>query len=131
VTDQFLISRSRRHPASADSEASTSPRVRFTVRWMMVAVAVVGLLCGGLALMERRQVFLSRAAKHSDLASMRPAFYHPGPNMWANATFAEAARRVNTYPSLHAAYHDYLRRKYENAARHPWLCISPDPPYPE
>lgn len=30
-----------------------------------------------------------------------------------------------------AGYHDGLRRKYEAAARRPWVAVAPDPPPPE
>ena len=34
------------------------------------------------------------------------------------------------YYRVRAAHHDALRRKYESAARHPWLPVPPDPPEP-
>ena len=30
-----------------------------------------------------------------------------------------------------AHYHGQMRRKYERAARYPWLTVAPDPPVPE
>jgi hypothetical protein len=48
-------------------------------------------------------------------------------------TFAAAARKERAgerrYRAL-ARYHVELRRKYERAARYPWLPVAPDPPEP-
>lgn len=30
-----------------------------------------------------------------------------------------------------AEHHELLARKYEQAARHPWLPVEPDPPEPD
>jgi hypothetical protein len=39
-------------------------------------------------------------------------------------------RRLAQQSALRAAYHAALGRKYERAARYPWLAIEPDPPIP-
>src|SRR4051794_28479335 len=42
------------------------PRVRFTVRRMMVAVAIVGLLVGSVTLMRRRAYYQHKVALHRE-----------------------------------------------------------------
>jgi hypothetical protein len=104
------------------------PRFRFTVRRMMVAMAVVAVLCGGEVLRRRRAFYLERAdlyAKHEDgylrsvadltkLAKEVPALREAASNIRQLAERAAARRRC-----------------YERAARYPWLAIPPDPPEPE
>jgi len=41
------------------------PRPRFTLRWLMIAVAVVGVAFGGIIIHGRRNRYLSLAANHA------------------------------------------------------------------
>ncbi len=84
------------------------PRLRFTVRRMLMAVAAVALLFG--LLVERRQNFRGIAADHASV--IKPYA--------ATGWITEAQ----------VMYHDEMRRKYEWAARHPWLLVAPDPSPP-
>ncbi len=90
------------------------PIPRFTVRRMMIAVAVVALGCGGWHAWERINLHRRLALKHEVLAHLlREGHAHLGPDpMWA-------------------AHHEALRIKYQRAARYPWLPVAPDPPGPE
>src|SRR3954464_961716 len=97
------------------------PRVRFTVRGMMAAVAIVGALSG--CLIERHTRFRRMAAQHANQKS-RP---------WPSHTLGGDAevdrymlRMIGKY-----RWHDRLEPKYERAARYPWLPVAPDPPEPE
>ena len=101
------------------------PRVRFTVRWMMVVVAIVAaIVLTAIFLNRRSDEFWGRAA------------YHQGGEAMSRAV-AFRARRLNDDVRLiaHAeqmeAHHRALKLKYERAARHPWLPVAPDPPEPE
>ncbi len=87
------------------------PRVRFTVRRMMVAVAVAACI---FCLIERRRRFLIIVGRlrMPDARFLR----HPGD--------ADYVLRL-------ARWHDELQAKYEFAAAHPWLPVAPDPPAPE
>jgi hypothetical protein len=85
-------------------------RPRFTVRRLMVAVAVAGLLIAGWIEGERRRVrFLAIADDHS----------------WG----ADSAIGVISREKM--AWHETMEGKYERAARYPWLPVPPDPPEPE
>src|SRR5262245_54061673 len=43
------------------------PRPRFTVRWLMVAIAVVALAIGGSLMWQRRLAYLALAASHAQM----------------------------------------------------------------
>jgi hypothetical protein len=86
------------------------PRVRFTVRRMMVAVAVLAIsMAAGLRWFDLR----SRARAYAFWAAVSPVSFK-GPK----------GERL-------ATHYDLLRLKYEWAARYPWLPVAPDPPEPE
>jgi hypothetical protein len=91
------------------------PRLRFTVRQMMVVVALVAAVMG--LSIERHRRFARIAARHravmyegaSVVAGPRPGYRLTGSG-W---------RHFKTY------------LKYARAARYPWLPVAPDPPEPE
>jgi hypothetical protein len=78
------------------------PRARFTVRRMMVAVAVSGVASVWWAKQgeRRRAEFLDASANHALFSVGR------------------------------GDYHDRMSAKYERAADFPWLPVWPDPPHP-
>jgi hypothetical protein len=91
---------------------------RFTVRRLMVAVAIVGGLLGsGLWLGNRSLAFRRIADQHA--AELwwfyTPPGVDPGP------------------PGINSArdqWHADMMYKYRRAARYPWLPVAPDPPEP-
>ncbi len=86
------------------------PRFRFTMRLMVVAVALAGLSLGiGSALQRRVALFQQRASQEAFLLGSQR---HPLPE-----------RKV--------PHHESLRRKYERAAGYPRLPVEPDPPEPQ
>jgi hypothetical protein len=105
------------------------PRVRFTVRRLMAAVAAVAV---GLASYEagrrwssHRRRCLTAVAGHQWAAEMfrarlrnnASAFYPTAADLrWAN-------RR--------AEYHERMERKWAQAATRPWESVAPDPPEPD
>jgi hypothetical protein len=102
------------------------PRVRFTVRRLMVAVAAVGLIVGlGVEGERRRERFRQEAIRHyvirSDGESAR--------RVWAQlpTVFPERVAAIKAWLS----YHDRMARKYERAARFPWRPVAADPPEPQ
>jgi len=127
------------------------PRVRFTVRRMMIAVAIVGvLLASGMEarwLHRKHREYVNRASidsegerlysewaawdiKHeSDLRSMFKRYGHEGLDDWARRMADYHGRQAAKF-TLWANYHARMKAKYEAAARRPWLPVEPDPPEP-
>ncbi len=89
------------------------PRVRFTVRRMMVAVAAVACIFWASLLIERRRRFLIIIDSHR-MPDARFLRYHDA-----------------DYELRLIRWHDEMQAKYEFAAAHPWLPVAPDPPAPE
>ena len=99
-----------------------SPRVRFTVRRLMVAVAVVAILCGASVLVRRSSYFRAKAVRYRvrvgmerSLLSMLMMRYDSSEPEWAGPR----RRRISRLQEL--------MRKYDRAARYPWLPVAPDP----
>jgi hypothetical protein len=88
------------------------PRVRFTVRWMMVAIAVVAIYFGWSRWMERRSerfraLWIEHINKVGEISSPKPS-----------------PHEVQGY------YHLKMGEKYRAAMNRPWLPVEPDPPEP-
>ena len=88
------------------------PRFRFTVRRMMVVVAIVAIL---IALKVRRDRFVALAAHYA----MKEELTLGTADAVLASDRAKAARR------------ERLRVTYTRAARYPWLPVAPDPPEPQ
>ena len=105
-------------------------RVRFSLRWMMAAVAAVAMVvAAGEGLRRRRESFELRAEifaqKVSDeiVAEQNYRSNHRSDNMgYDPRTSAAHYQFVDHY--------DALRGKYNRAAARPWLSVAPDPPEP-
>jgi hypothetical protein len=102
------------------------PRVRFTVRRMMIASALTALvLWGGRTLLERRGRFEKRAQGEA-MAALREIMGH----VYRTSPGTTSPQPLFTdFPKVR--YHNSLSEKYHFAARHPWLPVEPDPPAPE
>src|SRR5436309_1037307 len=107
---------------------------RFRLRTMMVAVAVVSIAWVGairvLDLLELRDMY--RRFEHefgregmleTAIASVR--------RLVSDSRRPHMLRAYVPLRSGRAAYYAALRRKYERAARYPWLPVAPDPPPPQ
>jgi hypothetical protein len=103
------------------------PRVRFTMRRMMVAVAVMAVAMGTVEGLRRRRASFQRRAlecgeKTSAVAwAMQLARFN---NRWTDDQRTDTA-----YDQLYDHY-EALRVKYEQAAAHPWWFVGPDLPEP-
>jgi hypothetical protein len=105
------------------------PRVRFTVRRMMVAVAIVALLAGVGRAYHRHVRFKEIAFEHDFKAHP----FHCGmaiPDESNIAEWKEWRERRNRESKMET-YHAQMFDKYERAARLPWLFVEPDPPEPK
>ncbi len=89
------------------------PRLIFTTRRLMIAVAVLGLLFGGVNLGLRSVHYRREALIHEFLEEILAVQqHHSGPD------------------PERSAYHAALKLKYQRAAARPWLAVEPDPPDP-
>ena len=108
------------------------PRVRFTVRGMMVAVAIVGMACGGELIRRRRNYYLNEADTYAyGERIFRESADEPLEGCRAGQVSREAQARFKVETLATADHYAALKRKYARAARYPWLPVAPDPPEPE
>jgi hypothetical protein len=107
------------------------PRLKFTIRALMIAVAIVAL---GLGLWFQIQkwrrlaaVYQAEAARHAALETeyQRRLLWDLGPGHARPAWLAGVASL-----ELHVAHHANLAEKYRDAADRPWWPAPPDPPPP-
>jgi hypothetical protein len=144
--------------ARAEDQAMRLPRMRFTVRSVMFAIAVVAIAISGVLWgrkMRRLSGEFARAATaNKQLESQCREFEGHWRSMLG--PFEELARSKPDIPPGSVAefqknqqqmldivrknavrwaqvadHHAALKRKYERAARYPWLSVDPDPPRPE
>ena len=85
------------------------PRVRFTVRRMMVSVVVISVFAAVVRTWSLSATYNHRCETH-----------------YIGMLHADASGDRAT-----AAYHAAMLAKYQHAARYPWLLVPPDPPEPE
>lgn len=109
------------------------PRLRFTVKRMVIAAAVPALILGASGLVVRRATFVGQARDHGAwLRGYRAnlAAYDSGRMQYRNATpdfiqgYGDVLRR-------RIRHHEQLVAKYDRAARYPWVSVAPDPPEPD
>ena len=89
------------------------PRVRFTVRGLMVAVAVVGVVLGGFVELMRRRIRFRNMAACLERRAM---------DIWAS----EHGDPEN--PSELVRWHFRMSCRYDYAAAYPWLPVETEPP---
>ena len=110
------------------------PRPRFTVRWLMIAVAAVALMISGAAWATRRHrqavaSYEERLIYHRTNAGFNRSSLEAKPLTWIPIPPPSPAE-LDRY-RRGAEYHEAMVLKYERALRYPWLPASPDPPEPE
>jgi hypothetical protein len=131
---------------------------RFTVRGMMLAVAVIAIVIGADNMRRRRDHYLEARALHelmernyreaadfyassadqNERESRRlraagvPSEGHPQSSILGAIESHAADQRLKERAALdQSRRRGLLRRKYELAARSPGLPVAPDPPEPE
>lgn len=100
------------------------PRPRFTVRRLMLAVAVAAVVLTTVQWWRRRASYAERAEYHRRWSESKHSFTPDGMS-------EEQMRRAFAEMAAENRFHRDLARKYEHAARYPWLPVAPDPPLPE
>jgi hypothetical protein len=116
------------------------PRMRFTVRRLIVVVTGVGILLGVFVLRRRADEYSWIAGRHefdADLCERSAGGEEMkgvacGPKGCYFFDVPAASTAEERAKMLRLAQHHYtLMWKYERAARLPWFPVEPDPPAPE
>lgn len=118
--------RATHHPSPRTAEAPPMrfPRVQFTVRRMMLAVAVSAMLMGTARAGWHCYYCVRMAEVHAWMGAM--GYGRCGmerPTAEEELAYKEHNRKL-------AGYHARIEKKYRRAAWRPWEPILPDPPYP-
>jgi hypothetical protein len=110
------------------------PRVRFTMRLMMVAAAVVGTVLGLAHWFESRAAWLrARRDFHSDrwtLTIVEPRG-EDGRVTGPLQVTEYGGRPVDGLRARRELWNYRMFKKYIKAAENPWLPVEPDPPEPK
>lgn len=116
------------------------PRPRFTVRRLMVVVAIVAMILGVWLWAERRRARFSALESWHDRQVLWDVCIiagHPGPDgeyVWEAEPRPRPLKPGTPRASPHqlriSTWHYRLASKYRRAARYPWLPVEPDPPEP-
>jgi hypothetical protein len=96
---------------------------RFTVRRLMVTVAIAGIVLGPLAYLGQR------SKRFGQISRVHVRAMSDGAIEAANLKRRGDPR--SKLASARADYHQAMWLKYFHAARYPWLPVEPDPPEPE
>jgi hypothetical protein len=111
---------------------------RLTIRRLMAAMALIGIIIGGVQFFRLRRHYLDRADDHARMA----AYFVSSPESilyWEARWSAQFEGKRPPYPwssgppyvAAIVAHHTSMKAKYEYAARYPWLTVEPDPSEPE
>jgi hypothetical protein len=104
------------------------PRVRLTVRRMMVAVALIALPLAALGEIQRRRAAYLRVAD-SHYSRLTNDTNRLGRGI--GPYFISPVTTGNPREDRLITYRVQMIDKYVDAARRPWLPVPPDPPEPE
>jgi hypothetical protein len=110
------------------------PRPRLTMRLMMVAVAVVGMILGLAHWFESRAAWLC-ARRDFHLARWSLTIVQPrgedGRVTGPLQVTEYGGRPVDGLRARRELWNYQMFQKYEHSARYPWLPVEPDPPEPQ
>jgi hypothetical protein len=109
------------------------PRLR--LRTLLIAVAVAGMVLGEGLMIQRRARLRATSARHAAQEQMwttLAAAAGQRPSRRVDWSYRGVRRQTDQGRCRAAAdYHARLARKYDRAARYPWLPVAPDPPPPQ
>ncbi len=113
------------------------PRLRFTIRRLMVIVAIVSLIFSWVVTVrnsreaELRRSLAAYHAREEEMALRAAALHKLEPDFISFLEHGRSSEAIVSHLLQHAANEAKLKRKYEKAARYPWLPVAPDPPKPK
>jgi hypothetical protein len=110
---------------------------RFSLRWLMVAVAVLSLVFFGESIRQRRaadqrrESYRGRAERYRFEAMRFRDWYEKWPTEGMHRWHSSVYAAIPALKLKWAIYFEELSRKYASAASRPWELAPPDPPPPE
>jgi hypothetical protein len=109
------------------------PRLRFTLRWMLIVVAISGVSMASAIVSHRYQRIAKRHHAKLDFYSIRSmsVVVDPTCKHLAFCSGQWLCKPCDAKVNRLLIYHMKLIRKYERAAYYPWLAVASDPPEPE
>jgi hypothetical protein len=110
------------------------PRFRFTVRRMMVVVAIVAVIFAVGGMVRRSMRLRERAEFHERMGREEAEATRAVEDLARGADDPQYAAEVRAVAAASArlgGWHTRMGAKYRKLARHPWLPVEPDPPEPE
>src|SRR5689334_6607250 len=108
--------------------------LRFRIGTLMVATAIVGIFIGSAVKLERRSArfrHLSDYHRGRVPYALSGAFDQDGEWIGEPSVLDQNMNPVTGAQRRKALWHEALARRYERAARRPWLPLAPDPPEPK
>ena len=96
--------------------------MRFTIRRLMVATAVVAVASGASAGLWRRSTRMRAIADHHEALQRRTEAFVIACGPTSSTSWSE--------PTPLSLYHGRLKDKYLYAAKNPWFPVRADPPPP-
>jgi len=93
---------------------------RFQLRTLLILVMLAGIAVGGYEIWRRSERYRARSVEAETQE-----------HEWAKAASILRTKSVKAEVAGLRDYYAALKRKYQHAARHPWLPVAPDPPEPK
>src|SRR4051794_8772311 len=106
------------------------PRVRFTVRRLVVAIALVAGGFDASSWIGRRRDRFQRLGSYHRHQIVCVLWGHPGPDgeyVYEPTSHDQQGKPVSARQQRIDRWHESLAQRYWNAARSPWLPVPPDP----
>jgi hypothetical protein len=105
--------------------------VRFTMRRIMVAIAVIATVLGAIGGVGRRIRRFDRLGYYHRTRIVGVLYGHSGPDgkmIYAPSSVDQDGRPITPRQQLIDRWHEQMAQRYWRAARYPWLDVAPDPP---
>jgi hypothetical protein len=106
---------------------------RFTTRRLMVLVAMAAVCMGLTVTLQRRQRYLVLAEQYAAKEKFCRAYQSLSPlsKGFVVTDTNRSGEIISVTRVAELERYAHLRKKYERAARYPWLSVPPDPPAPK
>jgi hypothetical protein len=111
------------------------PRCQFSLKTLLVAVGILGTICGAGRLMHRRSFFLEKVYEHSYMKRLygEDRGWHCPRDEWYEGDPVRGILKKEWTQMMDDSrdWEEAMERKYAYAAHHPWIFVEPDTPRPD